>query len=102
MIKKVDYLEEIIDGEISLDSCDCCNAFVRSYYRARENGWDELYTRTIRHAEEFCEDCRAFGFQFVRIDYDDEQIAAFEKAGCKFVGGDGKTILLKVLPYEEL
>lgn len=100
MIKEVEYLEEIIDGEISLDSCDCCKAFVRAYYRARETGADELYTKTVRFADEFCDDCRAFGFDVVRIDYDDEQLAAFEKAGCKFIGGDGKTILLKVLPYE--
>lgn len=98
MIKEVEYLEEIIDGEISLDSCDCCNAFVRSYYRSRENGWDELYTKTVRHADEFCDDCRAFGFQFVRIDCDDEQIAAFEKAGCKYEEGDGEAAIMQILP----
>lgn len=101
MIKEVEYLEEVICGEESLSGCDCCNAFVRAYYRARENGWDELYTKTVRYAEEFCDDCRAYGFQLVRIDYDGEQIAAFEEAGCKYVDGDGETAIMKVLNYGE-
>lgn len=96
MIKEIEALEDIIAGEDSVSGADECYAFIKAYYRARENGWDELYTKCVESADWFCEDCRVHKFQFVRITNDDEQIAAFEEAGCTYVESDGETVIMKV------